>query len=123
MLAYFQNRNLGTSCGPGEIIDLSRAFCGLGKVLDWIAPRRDWIFDKSAEFDTQLAAKVDEFHKQKRTPHRDSFDPARPVTFALVNLVKVLVEESSNVQKGDGMDLFHAVMGSSFASYAALDKR
>jgi hypothetical protein len=123
MTAYFQNRTSRCQPDAGKVIDLSQSFSGLGSVLNWMAHRRNWFLDKSAEFDTQLAEAVYKARKLNRAPHADStFDPARPATFTSAHLIKALVAESSNVKRGDGLDFFHAVMASSFASYAALDK-
>ena len=46
-----------------------------------------------------------------------------PASFAWFNLTKILIIESKShqVKKGDGIDFCHAVMGSAFAKFAALD--
>ena len=123
MTAYFQNRNSGCLPGTGKVIDLTQSFYGLGSVLDWMAHRRKWFLDKSGEFDTRLAEAVYRARKLKRVPRTDSaFDSARPASFTSTHLIKALIAESGKVKDGDGLDFFHAVMASSFASYAALDK-
>jgi hypothetical protein len=124
MHAYFRARTNNCKPGSGNVIDLSKDFFSLGAVLDWVGPQRDSIRETSAKFDEVLGkAILDARIKHKQKPIPDSpFDAAKRATFASINLVKILVLESNQMKKGDGLDFCHAVMGSAFASFATLDK-
>lgn len=128
MDAYFRDRTAGDLPGSQKIIDLGPDFFRLGAVMDWIA-----------EDDTlpKLPAKWDDFLRtlpSRRVGYeRDpsvldqkyrTFNPSQPATFVYGNLTKTLIIESKShqVKKGDGMDFWHAVMGSAFARFATLDK-
>jgi len=50
------------------------------------------------------------------------FNPSKPATFTYVNLVRTLIIEANPLKPGDGMDFCHAVMASTFGSFATLDK-
>jgi hypothetical protein len=123
--AYFDNRTESCSPGSGKIIDLSEAFSGLGAVLDWVGSNRDSIRNDSLGLDNSLKDAIYRYraqycgHPSPTLP----FSASRPATFTLTNLVRDLVADSYPLKKGDGLDLFHAVMASSFATVATLDGR
>jgi hypothetical protein len=122
MDAYFRDRTASYSRGSGKVIDLSRDFFSLGAVMDWVA-QSGKLLRRSVEFDKVLKDAVRGVRGRKPTPPT-RFDPSRPATFACGNLLRTLVVEAKayQVKKGDGLDFCHAVMGSAFASVAALDK-
>lgn len=125
---YFRDRMTDYSPASGRIIDLSEKFFRLGAVLDWVCPQRDAICKSSAKMDAVLKETMCEYRPEfKRNPSRlgqrfRTFNPSSPATFAFGNLVRTLIVESNQLKKGDGLDFCHAVMGSAFASVAALDK-
>jgi len=124
MKAYFVNRTANYSPGSRKVINLSEAFSGLGTVLDWVGPQRDSIRKRSREFDDVLKkaiCKDRSKYEQKPLPTL-LFNPSRPATFTALNLVRTLIAESNQLKPGDGLDFCHAVMASSFASVAALDR-
>jgi hypothetical protein len=128
MQAYFRDRTSGYSAGSGKVIDLSTDFFRLGEVLDWVAHSNS-LRKKSAEFDDVLRTIRKRRTEYERNPLRVdrqflTFNPSQPATFACGGLLKILIVESKayQVKTGDGLDFCHAVMGSAFASVAALDK-
>jgi hypothetical protein len=124
-LRYRMRDYLPTS---GKIINLSDDFFRLGAVLDWVGPQRESIHKSSVEFDAVLKEKM---CKNRPEYKRNSlwlaqkfrvFNPSQRATFTFGNLVRTLIIESNELKAGDGFDLCHAIMGSAFASIAALDK-
>ena len=122
-------------CVPnsGRIINLSRDSLGLGAVLDWVGPQRKSICDGSAALDAALVKKItgyrNEFERNpawldQRFPILP-FNPDMPATFTYVNLVRTLIVEAKahRLKEGDGLDFCHAVIATSFASVATLDKQ
>lgn len=114
------------------LINLSDDFFRLSAVLDWVGPQRPSIARGLANLD---AALVNRIKQHRATSEKDAawldrtfpilpFNPLMPATFTYVNLVRTLIVESRShgVKKGDGLDFCHAVIGSAFASVAALDK-
>ena len=126
MDAYFRDRIKDFAPRSGKIIDLSEDFFRLGAVLDWVAPQRDSIRELSAEFDGIVKDSTSRTRiKYERNPLPPTpFNPSKPATFALRNLVRTLIIESKThrVKKGDGLDFCHAVIASAFANFATLDK-
>jgi hypothetical protein len=130
MNAYFRDRTAGYAPGTGKVIDLSSRFFRLGVVLDWVA-QSDSIRKSTEEMDAELRKTILEFRtKYERVAAilKDKFkmfDPSKPATFTCVNLSITLLAEakSHQIKKGDGLDFCHAVMGSTFASVATLDKQ
>lgn len=122
MHAYFRDRTTGFTSGSGKVIDLSQDFFRLGAVLDWVA-QSDEIRKLSAEFDEVLKKAIREARGRKPMPAQP-FTPSKPATFTCGNLLRTLIVEAKayHVKKGDGLDFCHAVIGSAFASVAALDK-
>jgi hypothetical protein len=109
-------------------------FFRLGFVLDWLDSQRQTIRERLAHFDQQLGAlfrklqggrpEVVRARLDQIMPRR-AFDPARRATFAWEGLLRTLVLEAKafHLKKGDMADLCHAVMGSAYARFAALDKQ
>jgi hypothetical protein len=126
MRAYFANRTASYSPGSGKVIDLSETFSGLGAVLDWVGgpSQRDSIRKQSAELDDVIkeAIRKDQAKYERNPLPTLPFDASRPATSTSFNLVKTLIAESNQWKKGDGLDFFHAVMASSYATVAALDR-
>jgi hypothetical protein len=124
--AYFRNRT--TDYAPGSIIDVSKDFFSLGAVLKWVSGER--LREQSEKFDA-LMGTIREYHDRyvANSGRLDLrfrvFNPSQPASFACMNLMKTLIEESKAYQakKGDGMDFCHAVVGSAFAHFAAFDKQ
>jgi len=122
MKAYFVNQRACSLLDSEK--DLSKALSGLGAVLDWVGPHRDSLRKQSAKLDEKLKEMFNEHRaKHERTPLPPlPFNPLRPATITSVNLVRTLIVEAGQLKPGDGLDFFHAVMASAFASFAALDK-
>jgi hypothetical protein len=129
MIAYFKNRTAQYSPRSGKVIDLSHDFFRLGAVVDWVAgneslPKQSQQFDEVLKTVSKNQAGYKQNHRlwlDQKFPAQ-KFNPSRRATFVLQNLVRTLVVESGQLTTGDGMDLCHAVMGSAFASVAALDR-
>ena len=128
MKDYFRDRIKDYLPDSGKIISLAGDFFSLGAVLDWVGPQRVSISQSSIEFDAVLK---DTMCRHRPAYKRNSsrlvlrygvFDQSRPATFAFGNLVRTLIVESHQLKEGDGFDFCHAVIGSAFASVAALDK-
>ncbi len=123
MRAYFENRVAAHSREARNVIDLSDGFYCLGDVLDWVGLQHDHLREQSRQLD-QLWR--NEIRRARSTHGRNQwlpvpFDSSKPATFTLVNLVRDLVATGQTLRKNDALDLCHAVMGSSFASFATLD--
>jgi hypothetical protein len=125
MKAYFANRTASCSPGPGKVIDPSEAFSGLGAVLDWVGGlHRDSVRKRSAELDDAVKRAI----CRDRAKHAQNplaalpFDGSRPAAFTSYSLARIMIAESNQWKEHDGLDFFHAVMASSFASVAALDR-
>lgn len=115
-----------------QIVSFSSDFFTLEAVLDWVAPQRDSIGKGAEQMDQILITKVAEL-RQKYEENQQwldtvfpvlQFNPLMPATFALTSLMRGLVLEANSyrLKKGDGLDLSHAVLASSFASVGALDR-
>jgi hypothetical protein len=122
MDAHFRNRTASYSQDSRNVIGLSPDFFSLGAVMDWVAQSGE-LRKRSAEFDKAVEEAVRGARGRKPTPPT-WLDPSKPATFACGNLLRTLVVEAKayHMKKGDGLDFCHAVMGSAFASVAALDK-
>jgi len=120
------------SCKPnsGKIIDLN--FLRLGAVLDWVGPQRESIRKGSTDMDNALIKRIEGYCTEveqnpswldQRFPIVQ-FNPSMPATFTYISLVRTLIVEAKAyaLKKNDGLDFFHAVMASAFASVATLDK-
>jgi hypothetical protein len=130
--AYFVNRTSEHRPGSGRVIDLSEQFFQLGLFVDWLQPKRDHFLERSRAFDAELNTGMRELRvKHKRNPGwldrvlpLPQFNPRMAATFSFCCLMRELISDSGfQMKKGDGMDFCHAVMASSFAVFAALDKQ
>jgi hypothetical protein len=128
--AYVENRVTGYGPGFGQDIDLFKDFFRLGEVLDWVA-QSERLRVASRALDEVVRNTICKYRTEyERNPSPldqkcpQEFDPSRPATFAYWNLLRTLIVEakSHQLKTGDGLDFCHAVMGSSFARVAALDK-
>ncbi len=128
--SYVSSRMQEYRPGSGKIIDLSESFFRLGAMLDWVGPQRDSIRRGSADMDEALRNKMGTYADASKQDARWldlkfprlPFNPSKPATFTYVNLVRTLIIEANPLKPGDGMDFCHAVMASTFASFATLDK-
>lgn len=124
MRDYF--KVLMRDCSPsnGKLIDLSDNFFRLGAVLDWVGPQRDSIREQAGKLDETLKNLICKVRpKFNRNPLPAlPFNPSKRAGFTSFNLVRTLIVESGQLKPGDGLDFSHAVIGSAFASVAALDK-
>jgi hypothetical protein len=130
--AYFVNRTSEHRPGSGKVIDLSEQFFRLGLFVDWLSPQRDHLLQKSRVFDEQLRTGIGKLRgKHKRGPGwldrlipPAQFQPRMAATFSFNCLMRELIcDPGFQMKKGDGMDFCHAVMASSFAVFATLDKQ
>jgi hypothetical protein len=130
--AYFANRTCDHLPGSGKIIDLSSSFFQLGKFCDWLSPRKDHYVGGSRALD---AAMMNSMVGLRRKHKGDSgwldrempapqFHPSRAAAFAYMGFMRQLIRDSGvQLRKGDGLDFCHAVMATSFATFAARDKQ
>ena len=130
--AYFSNRTSEHLPGSGKVIDLSEQFFRLGLFVDWLGPQRDHFLERSRAFDDELSTGVRQLRvKHKRTPGwldrvipPPRFHPRMAATFSFSCLMRELIcDPGFQMKKGDGMDFCHAMMASSFAVFATLDKQ
>jgi hypothetical protein len=130
--AFFADRTSEDRPGSGKVIDLSEQFFRLGLFVDWLRPQRDHLLGQSRVFDTALSTGISKLRrKRKHAPGwldhvipAPQFHPRMAATFAFNCLMRELISDSGfQLKKGDGMDFCHAVMGSSFAVFATLDKQ
>ena len=128
--SYVRSRMQEYAPDSGKIIDLSESFFRLGAMLDWVGPQRDSIRRGSADMDEALRNKIGTYADASKQDARWldvkfpqlPFNPSKPATFTYVNLVRTLIIEANPLKPGDGMDFCHAVMASTLASFATLDK-
>ncbi len=130
--AYFLNRTSEHRPGSGKVIDLSEQFFQLGMFVDWLGPQRDHFLKRSRDFDAELITSMSKLRvKHRRNPgwlERElpplQFSSGMAATFSFRCLMRELISDPGfQIKKGDGMDFCHAVLGSSFAVFAALDKQ
>jgi len=130
MEAYVKNRATAYASRLGQDIDLFNDFFRLGVVLDWVA-QSEALRIASGALDEVVRNTIGKYRSEyERNPSPldqkcpQEFDGFRPATFTYWNLVRMLLveAESHRLKTGDGLDFCHAVMGSSFARVAALDK-
>lgn len=130
--AYFVNRTSDHRPGSGKVIDLSGQFFRLGLFVDWLGPQRDHFLERSRAVDAELSAGISKLRaKHKHNPGwldrlipLPQFQPRMAATFSFSCLMRELIRDTGfQIKKGDGMDFCHAVMASSFAVFAALDKQ
>jgi hypothetical protein len=130
--AYFTNRTSEHLPGSGKVIDLSEQFFRLGLFVDWLKPERDHLQEQSRVFDDLLITMTGKLRaKYKSSPGwldrvmpSPQFHHRMAATFAFNCLMRELVSDPGfQMKKGDGMDFCHAVIASSFAVFATLDKQ
>jgi hypothetical protein len=130
--AYFANRTSEHRPGSGKVIDLSEQFFRLGLFVDWLGPQRDDSLQRSRVFDAEVITLIGKLRvKHKRNPGwldrvmpQPQFHPRLAATFSFNCLIRELIRNPGfQMKKGDGMDFCHAVMASSFATFATLDKQ
>jgi hypothetical protein len=130
--AYFSNQTSEHRPGSGKVIDLSEQFFRLGLFVDWLGPQRDDFLERSRAFDAELSTSIGKLRvKHKRNPGwldrvmpPPQFNPRMAATFSFTFLMRELICDAGfQMKKGDGMDFCHAVMASSFAVFATLDKQ
>ena len=101
------------------------------RCLDWVGSQRDSIREGKAKMDECLRDKfrevadksnLDAVWLDRRFP-RVPFEAKQPANFVYRNLVRTLIEDAGRFKKNDAIDFCHAVVASSYASVAALDKR
>ena len=120
--AYFKNRTHDCSPGSGKVIDLSPDSFRLGPVMDWVAGS-PLLSKAKVDFDQVVKNEVGAARRRSTIPPMP-FNPSKPATFTSYNLVRTLVETKGvQIKRGDGLDFCHAVIGSAFARFAALDKQ
>jgi hypothetical protein len=132
LTSYFASHTSGYHSGSGKVIDLSERFFRLGNFVDWLAPERDSFRASCAQLDSTVEEAVGRLRaKAKKDPSwldkvipQSKFDPSKAATFAVATLMRNLVSDRGyRLKKGDGIDFCHAVMASSFANFATLDKQ
>ncbi|MEW6033147.1 MAG: hypothetical protein AB1645_09805 [Bacillota bacterium] len=128
--AYFRQRAYELSPNGERLLDLSENFFRLSAVAEW--SRRDrcrimqGVDSLYKEFDLELRKARAEYERNpalqplKPLP----FDENHPAKFATVNLLRLLVAEWKAYQftRNDVMDFCHAVVGTSAATLATLDR-
>ncbi len=109
-------------------------FFRLGFVLEWLGSQRELIRKRLAHFDHLLLEQFKRLQggrpdlvraRLEQSMPRRPFDAARPALFAWEGLLRTLVLEAKGFQlkRGDIADLCHAVIGSAYARFAALDRQ
>jgi hypothetical protein len=107
---YFHVRFKSVSPRSGKIIDLFGDFLNLGGVLDWAGPQRASIRAGTADMDRKLIGMVSKFRAEfernpdwlnQKFPPRifGQFDPLKPASFALGNLIKNLGPRSASTRR------------------------
>lgn len=135
VIAYFQQRAYEQFPDGINLVDLcADSFFRLSAVMDWVqaptvnktvgnkvdkmyATLRKSLEDARAKYDRNKAS----LDRAPKMP----FDSRRPATFALNHLLRTLIIEWRAYQfhRNDAMDFCHAVLASSAANIAALDKQ
>jgi hypothetical protein len=127
---FFNDRSVSTP--RNQLLDYSDRFFDLGWVMHWLQPQRASVMASKTRLDDRLRSQI--------ARHRASFDrdPAWidtafplvkfnskiPATFTYSNLMRTLIAEAKcqQIKKNDGIDFGQAVIASSIASLATLDK-
>lgn len=142
--AYFQQRAYELSPGGKKLLDLSAdKFFRLSSVVDWVKKQtmvdpltgaeKPKVLIDAANIDKNLRKLIASARTEcdKDTSLLDQiypetpFDSKCPATFAMANLMRMLVKEAKAFQlkKNDGLDFCHAILGASAAIIATLDKQ
>jgi hypothetical protein len=107
-------------------------FFNLALVLDWIRADRDYWREQSRQMDEMMRRKIAEWRTDYdaglRGIDQDAalpFEPARPATYVFLQMLQTLVRQAKSFafKDGDALDLCHAVMAASYASFATLDRQ
>jgi hypothetical protein len=111
---------------------LSERFFDLSWVMGWLSPQRDSIIKGRKKLDETLRERVLAARVKFETDAKwiDTVFPAVayktriPCTFAYAHIMRKLIAEakSHHLTKGDGIDFCQAVLASSIADIATLDK-
>jgi hypothetical protein len=131
--SYFKSKTARAVPGSGTIIDTSSEhFFNLGGFIEFSADRRDDLATLSAEFDQTMKHYVTKFRaKLKKIPAwLDGVLPGIPfhqshaAKFAFEHLMRGLIlDRGYQIEKGDAMDLGHAVIATAFSNFATLDTK
>lgn len=115
----------------GEITHFSPDLFALDKFIEWLEVHKDRIWKDRSALDETLFRKVREYRSRQKLraswvegsfPEFVSFRGDKPAMFAYENIIRGFVmDRGTQPKKGDGLDLSHAVLGSAYASFAALD--
>jgi hypothetical protein len=133
-VAYFQQRAYEQSPGGINLIDLSAdSFFRLSAVADWAHEHRDKVKEDVAKMHATVRESLEGIREEyeldqaslyKKLPPLP-FDDRCPAEFTLVHLLRTLVIEWKAFQftQNDTIDFCHAILGSSAANIATLDKQ
>jgi len=115
----------------GEVM-LSERFFDLSWVMDWLGPQRDSVISTRKQLDEVLRERVLALRVKFETDANwldtafpnVSYNAQIPGTFAYAHVMRGLIVEakSHHLKKGDGIDFCQAVLASSIATVATLDK-
>lgn len=115
----------------GEITHISADLFAPDKFIEWLELHKDRIWKDRNALDESLFRKVKEYRSRQKLdpswversfPEFARFRRDKPAMFAYENIIRgFVVDRGTQPKKGDGLDLSHAVLGSAFASFAALD--
>lgn len=131
--AFFKQRAYDLSPEGSRVISLApETFFKVSAVVDWAQQNRDDVRARMDGIDQSLIAHIKELRElcDMEPALLDTeipaipFDARRPATFVLHALLRLLVKEAKAyaLKKGDGLDLCHAVIGTSYASVTTVDK-
>jgi hypothetical protein len=117
---------------PKGKVMLSERFFDLSWVMDWLKPQRDSIIRARKQLDETLRERVLALRVKFETDTNwlDRAFPAvpyntrLPCTFAYAHVMRTLIigAKGYHLKKGDGIDFCQAVLASSIADIATLDK-
>lgn len=115
----------------GEITHISPDLFAPDKFIEWLELHKDRIREYRSALDEAFFQKVKEYRSNQKLdglwiegsfPEFVSFRRDKPAMFAYENIIRAFVmDRGTQPKKGDGLDLSHAVLGSAFANFAALD--
>ena len=115
----------------GKLTDISADLFAPDKFIEWLELHKDRIWKDRDALDESLFRKVKEYRSRQKLdplwversfPEFARFRSDKPAMFAYENIIRgFVVDRGTQPKKGDGLDLSHAVLGSAFASFAALD--
>lgn len=115
----------------GEITHVSPDLFAPDKFIEWLELHKARIWKDRRALDEALFQKVKEYRSHQKLdgswvedsfPEFVSFRSDKPAMFAYENIIRGFVmDRGTQPKEGDGLDLSHAVLGSAFANFAALD--